>query len=193
MAIISTETIRFEGNDYKKQIRCSSEGHFSIKLPPTVVKRLKIEEVAGDTLEEVSNAWKKITKEYKEAQTEDRKIIAYEIEINEGISFAHGMSLSVWASVFIEEKTNVPGKLPVYKYRDVDFEEMLPDELQYSGSFGVRDIEEKHIIDWTPERHEFFIAFHKAMSDLIKKVQTLNNKKKLLELADSGTKLLENI
>ena len=194
MPIISTETNSFDGREYKKQVRCNGSGEFFIKLPPTVVEKLGVEKVASDTLRGVLDAWEASIVGYKESQTKSRKIIAYSIEINKDISFAHGMALSIWAHVYIEHKTDIPGMQPVFDYDDVDFGEMLPKELQSGGDFAIdkRYLKEKNIIDWTSERHQFFVSIYKAMTNLIEKVQKMHNKEKLLEIVDSGIKLLED-
>lgn len=196
MAIVKTDTYMFDGEDYKRQVKCGRSGNFIIRFPDTVYLATGVQEVSGTTLREVENNFRDLIDTYHDAQTKKRKVILYDIQINNEISFAKGMAVEVWACVFIEAARSLADGRTLYSYKAVEKPDQFPWELKQGGNFdkghghGVLEAPEKNCLDWTPGAHSFFIVMHAAMEKIIDQLSKFQDQDSLVGLIESGTKLL---
>ena len=198
MAVIKTETTWFGGEKFIKRIKVDKNGEFSIKLPPEINDILDYDIVKADTQSQVLKLFREALIDYKNAKTTTRKVIIYEVkhntdELNErDLHFESGVGLVVTARVYIEHKIRIKGE-DKYNYKKLDFDsgENLPRGLGVINFYGHADEVHENAIDWTQERHDFFVMIYEAMTDLILKLNELKNPTALIDFIDSGVKLIE--
>lgn len=220
MAVVRTDTYHYKEGEFKRQVRVLNDGLFRIKLPSWTQTVLSYEEVFADTQREAIRKYDQALREYEQAQTQEKKVILYEIKYNayiwgdarhrkdlkdvdpdkqvcilneQKISFSQGMGLTVAAGVYIERKIEIAGTDRfTFKYDSVKGDDALPYSTQQRDSLKPTwGKEATNKIDWTPERHQFFIMLHDAMSRLIWRIHHFEDQNKLVEFIDSGRKLLE--
>lgn len=191
MPVVKTEKFSFDGDEYIRKVYCDKDGDFSIKLPETVIEFTGKEKVYGKTMLEVFSNWDETIDKYKKSNTKQRKVIVYSIKTNDEISFAKGMAIQVWAGVYIEHKTHIPDQDPHIKYKDVGTKENFPWDIRSGRRFGISRMDGREIIDWTQERHDFFIMLYDAMESLVNKIDILKKKDKIINAIDCNLKLLE--
>lgn len=107
---------------------------------------------------------------------------------------SNGMELCVKARVYIEETVTYANGKKRYNYLDIDdSDEQLPHGLYANLSPGWRGSQAENQMDWTPERHKFFVRFYDAMANLIWKIHSMmKDDKTLAVIANNGKFLLEN-
>jgi len=167
MAIIRTETMWFGGEKFIKRIKVDKDGEFSIKLPPEANDILGYDIVKADTQSQALELFRVALIDYQNAQTTTRKVIIYEVkhntaELNEkDLHFESGVGLVVTARVYIEHKIRIKDE-DKYNYKKLDFDsdEDLPHGLGVIDFYGHADKVHKNAIDWTQERHDFFIMIY---------------------------------
>lgn len=210
MPKVRSQTVYFDHKKYVRTITVNSAGVFEIIVPPAACKALGIDKVTGESIKEAVRAWDAVAKKYVESKSVQRKVIWYEFKANcyilddddivsehmDGISFANGVALSLCAGVFIETRTDHQGDRSTVRYERVQETTLPPSMCQnQSGwgpaSYGSYDEEEqRHIIDWTPEREAFFAQMGQAMDGLIlKMLAVMGDRARLLEIADTGKAL----
>lgn len=182
MPVISTEGIYFMGQSFRRVVRVLADGYFHIRLPHAVQNHYDIKEVREKTLDEAMREWKRICGEYQDSVTTSRKVIIYEIQGDN--HFAHGCQISLAAQVFNEFKVVSPSCDIRYRYEKVDHEEDLPIQIRYGGlKPRPGDQETECILEWSQERHDFFVGLAVAMEGLKKKLMLLGNDREILEAA----------
>jgi hypothetical protein len=172
MSIVSKETLIFNGQRIKKVVRVNKDGLFKIAYPSEVVELLgDPNDAVAKTKDEAERKWENRLKEFAEAMTETRKVIVYRILIQsiiqggdtslrrEDISFGHGIGVLLWADVFEETHVINTDGTGRYNYKRIK-DTTLPSSVRNGGRFPPRVGEtgkrESRIMDWTPEREEFF-------------------------------------
>lgn len=206
MATVSTETIYFNGAQYRLVYNVDAKGIFYLNIPVEMSERLVIErKQTADTLEKLKQIWKRLFKEYEAASTVTRKIIVYRMEVNaeihngvddflikkDDISFAGGLALSFEAGVFNLHTTTTGNKVSEsheHVRSNIPSSASLT-HLEYwewkNGKYGY--------MDWTEEREKFFIDLIHAFENLILKLDGFLNtsaQEKLLKIIDQRLKLL---
>lgn len=110
----------------------------------------------------------------------------------EDFSFDKGMIVGVKARVYFEERNEREDGDVFWKYRDVDMDDNLPvgllDDCRPKGCYGTRAADE-HRIEWTEERHAFFVSLYDAMGQLLLKMKHLTDPKKILMAIDDNKKI----
>jgi hypothetical protein len=203
MPVVSTSGIVFESKPFRKVVKVSAGGEFSIALPEPVYRTLHIREAAiGNTLAEVERAFKKVLDSYAAAKTTKQKVILYRVRDNSAImrdgccihsnneiSFTDGVTLSVWAIVCIESETTLEDGSKVYDYETV--ESALPTLTRHGDLRPRYQKRAEHFLVWTERREQFFCWVMTRLEDLILKLQEVSgDQKNLLEFIESG-RLLE--
>ena len=210
MPQVRSRTVRFDGENYVRKTTVDKDGVFKIIIPTTAREILGIKEVTADTVEKVERLWMKKIEEYKTAKTTTRKVIHYRFENNSSImgpdskdpddqiciysssdiSFCNGVAIALSAGVFIEAETVYSDGKKTYRYEEVEStfpSSMHGSHTDFGPSVRYREDSLKSMIDWTPEREAFFKQMGEAIEQLILKMDgVMNDKKKLLEIADSG-------
>lgn len=198
MPQVRSRTVRFDGKSYVRKTTVDKDGVFHIRLPMAARDILKCDEISAPTLKEVEKLWDEKMGKYKSARTIERKVIYYRIQCNsseyegEDISFCDGVALAVAAQVLTETKGTYSDGKKSYSYR-VE-KSSLPDSMtRVDRSFhGLQNEDPDCMIDWTPEREAFFKQVGEAIDQLIVKLDSvLNNRERLLEIIDSGARVLE--
>lgn len=219
MSTVKSEKIRFEGKEFVKRVRFSSRsGLFSITLPRQIQERMNVGEVSSDTMKGVQAEFKKTVDMYKAAQTTERKVIVYKVEVNawvwrlpdgapagsddddasvvfqaNDISFADGCGLTIFAEVMVERTLRTADGEESLSYEEVD-EHTLPKSLglgnnRIADRFGTT--EDVRVIDWTPEREAWFRDVGLRLEDMVVNVcRTLGDTERALQLMDSGRMLM---
>lgn len=196
MAVIKTQTISVDDGTFEKTIKCDKTGQFSADTPLTWQSALGIKTVEAKTLKELEIQWHDTARRYRESKTDSHKIIAYMIQNVEDISFGKGCGILVYAKVYLEKRTRIKSSPAQYhyNYEEVETKDNLPEILWYSQfrEDPRRDDPKGNyrFLDWTQERHDFFIAVADAMGQLIEKLETLQDTKSIDALIASKTLLL---
>ena len=178
--------IEGEGEFIKKVNFTSKTGMFSIELPVKVAGVLGYEHVFDAELNGVNIKFHEAIKEYKQRQTNKRKVIMYNFMANcrifdvsgacvlrrDDISFTDGTALGLWWGVGYE--TVFESKV---RFTTLD------------GGCTSFDIGKTHkVIEWNPKREEFFRLFGKAMEELIMNItKFFSDEKEALNLIDNLT------
>jgi hypothetical protein len=107
-----------------------------------------------------------------------------------------GMSIDISAAVFIESQVSQLDGSTKYSYdsADVPRDERLPDGLHSSHLGGTWNAKEpaKNLLDWTQERHDFFVRIYEAMGQLAWQLHNLAKPGNIDKAIESGMKFLEN-
>lgn len=200
MAKVKTERRTFNGAGFQFDYHCDSDGEFSCQLPPQVHQLLGVSRVVGRTLSEVENNVKKTIAEYDAATTTKRKVICYKfqascrikdsdgrlvLELKE-VSFSSGCALSLGAAVYTEDHVARRGQHDQYNYK----KEQSTIPVSLSDRIDVRSwLSEPHanLLEWTPEREEFFRQMGLALEKLILKLHELTGDNEgLAQIAQTG-------
>lgn len=202
MPVIKTDTLRFESKDFKRVIRVGSTGNFSCEVPAAVTNTLGIKAVTGATLEQCMSEFNAALIRYKESRTEVRKVIIYAVKSraciwdnreervifrSDEIHFSDGLCLSVCVGVFNERKISATDGSAHYAYDLLECD--LPRSIcEYSNVLTscLQGQQATKIIDWTPEREEFFNRIGKGLEAAVLQLSQLSNPATVLQLADSG-------
>jgi len=199
MPVVKTETILIDGQEFKLQVRVNADGKFRIKVPGMFREKIGCsKEVVESTMDKAMKAFEKLGKQYRAAQTTTRKVILYKcgmqariigadgeckLDVDDsGCHFTPGVVLAV-AAVVAEESTTYRGEgLRSYKsYKGL--ESSIPESL----SEKLRSDDDPEVLEWTPEREEFFRQIGLAMEDLILRLNSVfGDTKKLLKFIDDG-------
>ena len=210
MAVLTTTTIKFEGQDFKRQVRILKDGLFRIRLPAVVSKTLQIDsDVIAETKEEVERAFKDRLREYKECRTTTRKVILFGFAANchimnekqtqavyvaNDISFADGTALSFWAEVCEETVIGRSDGKDQYRYDIVDSD--LPLGFGKPNDYDLGNRQDSfhrasNLVEWTSEREIAVAEFCRMLQVLILKLRdALRLPKQLMELIDGGRLLM---
>lgn len=206
MATIKKETIGFNGVAIIREVKCDRKGIFSINLPKDLWEKLGINShIQAKDLDTVLREWDSLVKQFDEAMTSRRKVIVYKLEVTarvyreerphqpildkDEINFTHGLAMDFAAGVFEEEHVKLKGREnKIYHRTDtsIPYGSGRLNHVEYHG----RDYQ---IIDWSPEREEFFANVIGSFETLILRLhEFLGDEKpeKLLKLIDSGVPLL---
>lgn len=192
MAIISTEEIYFLGKRFRRQVRVLRDGLFRIKYPDFIAEVTGQSEVCEETIDSALAKFGKTLELFEKANTSKRKIIIYEIQ--DKISFSKGIAIGVAASIFNEIRVKMPDGKDHYKYESVGYEDNLPHGLRLNARlkpYPGDQLKAQKYMEWTPERHAFFIKIYEAMDNLKNKMAELgDDHKKMIRFADKGLLLL---
>jgi len=202
MPVVKTETIHIDGKEFKLQVRVNADGKFRIKVPGMFQEKIGCsKEVVEPTMDKAWKAFNKLWKQYRAAQTTTRKVILYQCGMQARIigadgeckldvddsdcHFTPGIVLAV-AAVVAEESTTYRGEgqrsYKNYKGLDSSIPESLSRKLR---RVGCKD--DSEVLEWTPEREEFFRQIGLAMEDLILRLNSVfGDTKKLLKFIDDG-------
>lgn len=107
---------------------------------------------------------------------------------------ASGMQIKISADVFIESEITKLDGTKAYSYRsnDVPRDERLPTGLSgVNISWGSSSKRATNLLEWTQDRHDFFVKIYEAMGKLAWQLHQLDKKDKLLKAIESGVKFLE--
>jgi hypothetical protein len=100
----------------------------------------------------------------------------------EDFSFDKGMIVGVKARIYIQERNEREDGEVYWIYNKVDDADDLPqglrDDCRPKGRYGDQATNQNRI-DWTPERHAFFVSLYEAMSQLILKIKHLADPEQL--------------
>jgi hypothetical protein len=211
MPVISREKYFINGEEIVKITRVLKDGLFRIDLPDYVQEKLGVADVSHETRIGADTLYKEVVQNYLDAKTTLKKVILYKFKMNGFVMgpashgeffipgeddpdqeiclfkrgdfhFDRGMVVGVMARVYMEERNEREDGDIFWHYETVDSDDDLP--------WGILDKLAPHRqdrapedgrMDWTPQRHAFFVGLHKAMSELILKIETLTKQNKLLE------------
>ncbi len=189
MAIVSKEQIYFMGESFHRVVRVLRDGSFRIKYPDVIRETTGVDDAVADTLSEVFRIFSEELQRYKDSETTTKKVILYDIQ--DDISFSHGVALAIAASVAIESKFEYEGNI-TYRYDSVKSEDDLPFSIRSFGHLNATyGKQATNAIDWTPERHQFFTRMCTAMLELKGKLSDLGkDRENLLKYADDGLFLI---
>ena len=212
MPVVKSWKDGFEGMNTVVRVRFSAKsGLFAIRMQPKIVEKLGIgSDVSADTLDAVEKKYWKTIKDYKEARTTRRKVIAYKVEAQvnieraeggvyfkrQDISFADGCGLTVYAEIAIEESHHQADGDIHLSFEHVA-NTLLPRGMFLADhgitqNFGRVDKDIK-IIDWTLEREKWFAHVGRQLENMVMNVsETLGNEDTgvALQLIDSGHMLM---
>lgn len=215
MAIISKQTFSIDGKDFVRKIRCGSAGLFICALPDCMGDALGTRQIENMKLRELEREWDRKIEEYRAARTETNCVICYQYEANctiynekteenwdialdaDGVSFAPGIVLAVWAGIYDEQCTTRSNENHQYKYvRNYDREEEVdwPHNLINNERDVMPDLGRKHpnTIPFTEKNAVFFVKLCKAIEQLILSIDSITKTpESLLSMIESGVKMLE--
>jgi hypothetical protein len=172
----------------------SNRKRFTISLPEWWSKTLGYSEIGGETDAQVESAWRMAQENFEKLSTNRRKIILYTFESSailsvtkkgdfmadcmgedfdhvifrsqgcgqeHSMSFTKGTALDVWFIVGYECTSSF-------------MEYAIFTDLKGQKVGDARD-KDLRLMDWTPEREGFFVAFDLELSKLIYKLDTFLN------------------
>ncbi len=200
MPTVKTETIRFEGTQFRRVYSVDSVGTFKGTLPPQVHEVLGYGSVTANSLADCERNWAAAIKKYIEAQTTVVKVIIYDIEVTAYIwhdeedrcvmnktdlAFCDGTGIMVRAGVYTEQQiASKDGSMRyVYKLQKssvpcglvrANHETIYSDGKPLTGR-----------MDWTPGREAFFSKVGHALEQVALVLQTLNEND-AAQIADTG-------
>jgi hypothetical protein len=183
MPIVKTVKLNLPDGPFTLKIKCDAEGVFTADLPPGVARKLGSVSVYGDTLDLCRQAFDEALVQYRETLTFTRKVIVWDVEDSSRDPFGKGISLVVWAAVATEEKTqNADG----FRFQYDLEKSTIPTELQRHGRLYEMTQPRKGVMDWTPEREEFFRKIGLAMLELTDSLKRLSDPVEAVRIADVG-------
>ena len=165
---------------------------FRCDIPKEAREVLGFQRITADSLKELEQKYDKAAQDYDSKIVKRRKVIVYSLDakmVEENLNFGggtpldQGAGLTVFARV-MEELT--------YERRDRDkryetVKSSLPEAMCYHwGEPHIVDVNnEMKVIDWTPEREEFFRQLGEALCELIRRChKALSDDKKLIKAID---------
>jgi len=204
MSTIHRSDMSFGGVVYTRIVNFSIKlRKFSVAIPKECAEVLGYERIEDESLDGLEKKYRDASEAFLNTKAKMRKIIVYRILMNCGSDVRVGRSrfellgyhddgigLQVVAGVYVEKK---------YNFTKAGHEKLNTTYDQVKSSIPDFMSEEVHhwnckkykILDWTPEREEFFRTFGEAMSKLCQRVSDfLGDEKKLLELIANGSRIL---
>jgi len=190
MGVVSKREIYFMGKTFKKVVKVSAGGTFSIALPADVAAALHVKSAEGNTLDAAESKFNAALAEFNESSTTYKPVILYDIDTKN--HWFNGIGICVAAGIYTESCTALPSGQERFDYVALDNKHNLPSGLRDNDLEPRWGNEAANKIDFTEERKLFFEKIYEAMKSLSEKLEDLgNDQSKLVEMADSGRLKLE--
>lgn len=163
----------------------TADGEFSIKLPPEIAVATGVNQVTGETLDEVETAFKQTMADFNSCTVEKTKVILYSFDYHsrdlEPVSVTHfnsGVMISMRAAVYEEQKGTAKSGNITYRYEPIE------SPLQYDPYYtDMRGERAKNRLVWTQQLEDFFVNTQEAMHSIIKRLHDLQEPAALVEFA----------
>ncbi len=188
----------FGGYYYQRTVTFSLKSKkFIVNLPKECTKVLPYWEISAESMKELEERFTQASNDYCSKTAKRRKVIVYRIEphlvenevpLDPGNPGGDkGVGLSVFATVMNELTYESERRRKTYE----EIDSSIPVPLGHTWS----RLDELHdgyqVIDWTPEREEFFRKLGVALIELVKRCHDeFGEKQKLLKAIDNGSRLL---
>ncbi len=204
MPTIHKSDVSFGGVKYTRIVNFSNKSKkFYVDIPKECANVMGYERIEDESLNGLEKKFLEGSEQFLNSKAKIRKVIAYKILMNCGevqereIRFESlgyhedGIGIQVIAGVYNEKVFDFKdgrGK----KTKNIMYES-IPSSIPgfMSEEIYYWNREKYKIVDWTPEREEFFRTFGEAMSKLCRMVRDfLGDEKKLLDLIAKGARIL---
>jgi hypothetical protein len=203
MAKVSTFKQWFNDRVIRVDIKCSSEGLFSIELPQELKDFTGNKEIGNSTLDGIKKDWKELCVRYVKRDESFRKIIIYEFKRNCYICEREA-----------PDKVHPEGEIIKCLLREDDLSFSHPDATGFTIEYKVcyertcqgaidyvtldksfldRKLDsDERVMNWTPDREKFFIMLKQAVEQLILKANKFFEQKgdEIERFIDSKTNAL---
>ena len=197
MAIVKTESIRVDGRDFTRKIKCNAAGEFSCDLPGFVSEALGIDnrdQPIGASMEACMDEWHNYVGLYTNRSTETNQVILYDINTDNSGGFrAGGLRLEVKANVYTEIITKTTNQTS-YAY-DHNNDDLIPRPLWSNAlkpGYGGDEAENK--IPATPENIQFFNDLATGLQRFIERLEAITETPDTIALfANSEDRVMQKI
>jgi hypothetical protein len=202
MPTISRSDAMFGGVRYTRTVNFSNKTRlFSVAIPKECTDILGYDRISDATLDGLEKKYHDESQKLLDAKAKTRKVILYKVLMNcahddlpkcdafEKLGYNHdGIGVQVIAGVYLEKKFSFQGDRQNTIYELV--ESSIPKLISEDGIYDWNH-DKSRILDWTPEREEFFRTFGDAMSKLCRMVSKFfGDEKELLALIENGARIL---
>lgn len=202
MATVKIESTFFGSKPFKLRVNVDKHGIFRIKLPDWSHGALGELQIEATTLDEAVREFRRLQDAYAKLLQEKRKVIRYVFQLQEktgvydrdkternDISFGIGKGFqfgvaNVWEIIHRDADGKEISR--TYEYccdtDDETSDKKQRSEQPYPAGFSFGSFQDMtafdigaRVIEWSPEREEWFVALCKAINTLIKQMKTLDD------------------
>ncbi len=142
MPTISRQQIGFEKTIFLRELKVSSEGIFSIELPPAVVASGTQSPVTGKSKDDAVRAFNAALTQYQDSKTTVRRVILFRfqstccivrgekcVKADKDIWFVNGTAISLCAQVYDEAETKRSNGSSHFRYTPIP--SSIPDGFSF--------------------------------------------------------------